>query len=62
MVYEPLGVLYSVAPWNFPYNQVFRNAIPNIISGNTVLNKHASNVPTVAQKIEDLFLEAGFPE
>jgi succinate-semialdehyde dehydrogenase / glutarate-semialdehyde dehydrogenase len=62
IVYEPLGVLYSVAPWNFPYNQVFRNAIPNIISGNTVLNKHASNVPTVAQKIEDLFLEAGFPE
>ncbi len=62
IVYEPLGVLYSVAPWNFPYNQVFRNAIPNIIAWNTVLNKHASNVPMVAQKIEELFKKAWFPE
>ncbi len=62
IVYEPLGVLYSVAPWNFPYNQVFRNAIPNIIAWNTVLNKHASNVPMVAEKIEELFKEAWFPE
>jgi succinate-semialdehyde dehydrogenase/glutarate-semialdehyde dehydrogenase len=62
IVYEPLGVLYSVAPWNFPYNQVFRNAIPNIIAWNTVINKHASNIPIVAQKIEELFLEAGFPK
>ena len=60
MVYEPLGVLYSIAPWNFPFNQVFRNAIPNIIAWNVVLNKHASNVPMVAQRIEELFLEAWF--
>lgn len=60
IIYEPLWVLYSVAPWNFPFNQVFRNAIPNILAWNTVLNKHASNVPMVAQKIEELFLEAGF--
>jgi succinate-semialdehyde dehydrogenase / glutarate-semialdehyde dehydrogenase len=60
IVYEPLWALYSVAPWNFPFNQVLRNAIPNIIAWNVVLNKHASNVPMVAKKIEDLFLEAGF--
>lgn len=60
IAYEPLWVLYSVAPWNFPFNQVLRNAIPNIIAWNVVLNKHASNVLMVAQKIEDLFLEAGF--
>ena len=60
IVYEPLGVLYSVSPWNFPYNQVFRNAVPNIIAWNVVLNKHASNVPMIAKKIEELFLQAGF--
>lgn len=60
LIYEPLGCLYSVAPWNFPFNQVFRNAIPNIIAWNVVLNKHASNVPIVAQKIEKLFIEAWF--
>ncbi len=60
ITYEPLWVLYSVAPWNFPYNQVFRNAIPNIIAWNVVLNKHASNVPMVALRIEELFLEAWF--
>lgn len=62
IAYEPLWVLYSVAPWNFPYNQVFRNAIPNIIAWNVVLNKHASNVPMVAKRIEELFLEAWFPK
>jgi succinate-semialdehyde dehydrogenase/glutarate-semialdehyde dehydrogenase len=43
--YDPIGVLYGVAPWNFPFNQVLRAAIPNILAGNTVIYKHASNVP-----------------
>ncbi|MCP4523648.1 MAG: aldehyde dehydrogenase family protein [Candidatus Gracilibacteria bacterium] len=61
-MYDPLGVIFGIAPWNFPFNQVLRAAIPNILAGNTVIYKHASNVPLSAQKIEDLFLEAGFPE
>ena len=61
-MYDPLGVIFGVAPWNFPFNQVLRAAIPNIIAGNTVVYKHASNVPMAAKMIEDLFLEAGFPE
>lgn len=60
-VFEPLGVIYTISPWNFPYNQVLRNAVPNILAGNVVLSKHASNVPQVARKIEELFLEAWFP-
>jgi len=59
--YEPLGVLYGVAPWNFPYNQVLRAAIPNILAWNVQVYKHASNVPMCAQQIEKWFLEAGFP-
>lgn len=62
IIYEPLGVLYCVTPWNFPFNQVIRSTIPNIIAGNTVLVKHASNVPQAAIALEAAFLEAGFPE
>lgn len=60
--YDPIGVIYGIAPWNFPYNQLLRAAVPNILAGNTQVYKHASNVPLCAQEIEKLFIEAGFPE
>ncbi|MCD5380927.1 aldehyde dehydrogenase family protein [Candidatus Gracilibacteria bacterium] len=61
-IYDPLGVIYGVGPWNFPYNQILRAAIPNILAGNTTVYKHASNVPFCGQQIEDFFRKAGFPE
>jgi succinate-semialdehyde dehydrogenase/glutarate-semialdehyde dehydrogenase len=59
--HSPIGVLLGVEPWNFPFYQMARFAAPNIMIGNTVLVKHASNVPQCAIAIEDLFKEASVP-
>ena len=59
---SPVGVVFGVQPWNFHYYQVARFAAPNLMAGNTVLLKHASNVPQCALAFERLLREAGAPE
>ncbi|MBJ6111240.1 NAD-dependent succinate-semialdehyde dehydrogenase [Hymenobacter sp. BT523] len=59
--HSPVGVLLGIEPWNFPFYQVARFAAPNLMVGNTVLIKHASNVPQCGQALEALFVEAGAP-
>jgi succinate-semialdehyde dehydrogenase/glutarate-semialdehyde dehydrogenase len=58
---NPLGVLFGVEPWNFPYYQLARFAAPNLMAGNVVMVKHAACVPQCAIAFENLWREAGAP-
>jgi succinate-semialdehyde dehydrogenase/glutarate-semialdehyde dehydrogenase len=62
VTFQPIGVILAVMPWNFPFFQVIRFAVPALMAGNTAVLKHASNVQGCAFALEDAFAKAGFPE
>ena len=59
---NPIGVLFGVEPWNYPYYQIARFAAPNLMAGNVVMVKHASSVPQCALAFEQLMMDAGVPD
>jgi succinate-semialdehyde dehydrogenase/glutarate-semialdehyde dehydrogenase len=62
VTYQPQGVIYGIQPWNFPLYQVIRYSAANLMAGNTVLLKHASNVWGMALEVERLYRDAGLPQ
>lgn len=58
---QALGCILAMMPWNFPFWQVMRAAVPALLAGNTMILKHSSNVPACAMALVDVFREAGLP-
>ena len=61
VTYQPIGIIYGMQPWNFPAYQVFRYTIANLMAGNSLLLKHASNVTGSGLLIEKIFQESDLP-
>ena len=62
ITYSPIGIVYGIQPWNYPAYQVVRYAITNLMAGNSILLKHASNVTGTAKMLETIFNAAGLPK
>lgn len=59
--HQPLGVLLGIMPWNFPYNQIARFVLPNLMVGNAIIMKQAAICPQSSQRFQELLEEAGLP-
>ncbi|GCC52663.1 hypothetical protein SanaruYs_29010 [Chryseotalea sanaruensis] len=58
---SPTGIVFGIMPWNYPFWQVFRFAIPNLLAGNTILLKHAPSTTGCSLALHDLFSSEAFP-
>jgi acyl-CoA reductase-like NAD-dependent aldehyde dehydrogenase len=59
---EPLGVVFAIAPWNYPYLTAVNTVIPALIAGNTVILKHSPQTPLVAERFAEAFEQVGLPK
>lgn len=59
---EPLGVVFAIVPWNYPYLTAVNTVVPALIAGNAVILKHSPQTPLCAERMAEAFAEAGLPE
>lgn len=59
---EPLGVVFVIAPWNYPYLTAINAIIPALLAGNTVILKHSAQTPLCAERLHQAFVKGGLPE
>ena len=59
---DPLGVVFTIAPWNYPYLTAVNSIVPALMAGNSVMLKHASHTLLVAERFQQAFEAAGLPE
>ena len=59
---EPVGVVLTIAPWNYPLLTAVNSIVPALLAGNTVILKHSDQTPLCAELIHQAFVQAGFPE
>ncbi len=62
VTYQPLGTILGIMPWSFPFWQAIRFTVPALLTGNTIVLKHASNIPQCAQALEKIMHDAGIPQ
>lgn len=62
VAHVPLGVVFVIAPWNYPYLTAVNTIVPAILAGNAVILKHSAQTPLCAERFTEAFAEAGLPE
>ncbi|MBS1829881.1 MAG: aldehyde dehydrogenase family protein [Acidobacteria bacterium] len=59
---EPVGVVFTIAPWNYPYLTAVNSVVPAIVAGNAVILKHSAQTPLCAERFAKAFHKAGLPD
>lgn len=59
---EPVGVVFTIAPWNFPYMTAVNSIVPALLAGNAIILKHATQTHLCGETMQKAFVEAGLPE
>jgi acyl-CoA reductase-like NAD-dependent aldehyde dehydrogenase len=59
---EPVGVIFVIAPWNYPYLTAINAVLPAILAGNAVILKHSAQTPLCAERLHEAFVAGGLPE
>ena len=59
---DPLGTIFIIAPWNYPYNTSVNSIVPSLLAGNCVILKHSSQTPLCAEQLNKALIDSGIPD